>query len=97
MVSCGPFRLRGASAAGGRPCQPISALNPYSNAWTIKAKVASKAPLRHFQKNGQEQAVFSVEVVDEQVPSSCRLSASLMLPLATASSAAWEDASGELR
>ena len=50
-----------------RACQPISALNPYCNAWTIKAKVASKAPLRHFQKNGQEQAVFSIEVVDEQV------------------------------
>ncbi len=50
-----------------RACQPISALNPYCGAWTIKAKVASKAPLRRFQKNGQEQAVFSIEVVDEQV------------------------------
>jgi hypothetical protein len=28
--------------------------------------VASKNPLRHFQKAGQEQAVFSMEVVDEQ-------------------------------
>ena len=50
-----------------RACQPISALNPYCGAWTIKAKVASRAPLRRFQKNGQEQAVFSIEVVDEQV------------------------------
>ena len=67
MGFCASCRVRSAGGASGRPCQPISALNPYSNAWTIKARVASKAPLRHFQKNGQEQAVFSLEVVDEQV------------------------------
>lgn len=48
-------------------CQPIHALNPYSNDWTIRAKLVSKAPLRHFEKGGQQQAVFGIEVVDDRV------------------------------
>ena len=50
-----------------KACQPICALNPYSNDWTIRAKVASKGPLRHYDKNGQTHSVGSLDVVDDQV------------------------------
>ena len=43
-----------------KACQPICALNPYSNDWTIRAKVASKGPLRHYDKNGQTHSVGSL-------------------------------------
>ncbi|CAK0786712.1 hypothetical protein CVIRNUC_009926 [Coccomyxa viridis] len=57
-----PFVNRSARKA----CQPICALNPYSNDWTIRAKVASKGPLRHYDKNGQTHSVGSLDVVDDQ-------------------------------
>ena len=61
-------RVRASGGGASRvACQPIHALNPYSNDWTIRAKLVSKAPLRHFDKAGQQQAVFGVEVVDDQV------------------------------
>ena len=50
-----------------KACQPICALNPYNNDWTIRAKVASKTPLRRFEKNGQTNSVGTLEVVDDQV------------------------------
>ncbi|EIE20008.1 hypothetical protein COCSUDRAFT_19010 [Coccomyxa subellipsoidea C-169] len=60
-------RVRASGGGASRvACQPIHALNPYSNDWTIRAKLVSKAPLRHFDKAGQQQAVFGVEVVDDQ-------------------------------
>ena len=58
-----PCRNRSARKA----CQPICALNPYNNDWTIRAKVASKTPLRCFEKNGQTNSVGTLEVVDDQV------------------------------
>ncbi|KAK9902800.1 hypothetical protein WJX75_006399 [Coccomyxa subellipsoidea] len=62
-----PFTIRALRGAGSRVvCQPIHALNPYSNDWTIRAKLVSKAPLRHFEKGGQQQAVFGIEVVDDR-------------------------------
>ncbi|BDA51382.1 Replication protein A 70 kDa DNA-binding subunit B [Coccomyxa sp. Obi] len=61
-----PFTARLAGGGGRIAYQPIATLNPYSNDWTIRAKLVSKAPLRHFDKGGQQQAVFSIEVVDEQ-------------------------------
>lgn len=70
-------RARLASGGGRVACQPIATLNPYSNDWTIRAKLVSKAPLRHFDKGGQQMAVFSIEVVDEQV----RAHAACNLPL----------------
>ena len=50
-----------------RPTQPIQALNPYNCAWTIRARVANKAPKRSYSRNGAEQSVFSVELIDAQV------------------------------
>ena len=52
---------------GGRPTQPIQALNPYNCAWTIRARVANKTPKRSYSRNGADQSVFSVELVDAQV------------------------------
>ena len=50
-----------------KACQPICALNPYNNDWTIRAKVTSKTPLRRYEKNGQTHSVGTLEVVDDQV------------------------------
>ncbi len=36
--------------------------------WTIKARVTNKAPKRSFSRDGASKSVFSIEVVDEQVP-----------------------------
>ena len=47
--------------------QPIQALNPYNNSWTIKARISNKQPMRSFQKSGASKSVFTVELVDEQV------------------------------
>ena len=47
--------------------------------WTIKARVTNKAPKRSFSRDGASKSVFSIEVVDEQVPP---------LPAASASAAA---------
>lgn len=60
-------------AGGGRSArrasQPIQALNPYNNGWTIKARVASKGQMRSFASKGGAggtTSLFSVELVDEQ-------------------------------
>lgn len=52
----------GTGSASKRPLQPISALNPYNNNWSIKAKVLSKQPKRAFSKG----FLLNVELVDEQ-------------------------------
>lgn len=61
----GPCGGRGARRAS----QPIQALNPYNNGWTIKARVASKGQMRTFASKGGAggtTSLFSVELVDEQ-------------------------------
>ena len=63
------FGIMRRNRSARKACQPICALNPYSNDWTIRAKVASKGPLRHYDKNGQTHSVGSLDVVDDQVSS----------------------------
>ncbi len=58
----------GSSGSARKAAQPIQALNPYNNGWTIKARVASKGQMRSCEGKGGGGAysVFSVELVDEQ-------------------------------
>lgn len=44
---------------------PIAALTPYNMAWTIRARVSNKAPLRSFARDGTDTSVFTVELVDD--------------------------------
>ncbi|KAL4439681.1 hypothetical protein ABPG75_002682 [Micractinium tetrahymenae] len=60
--SAGWARKVGVGSVSKRPLQPISALNPYNNNWSIKAKVVSKQPKRAFSKG----FLLNVELVDEQ-------------------------------
>lgn len=53
------------SPASARKAVPIAALNPYNMAWTIRAKVTNKAPLRSFVRDGASKSVFTVELVDD--------------------------------
>lgn len=50
-----------------RRVQPLQALNPYNNQWTVKVRVVSKEPMRHIvtRKEQMEVPVFSMEAVDE--------------------------------
>lgn len=47
--------------------QPIQALNPYNNSWTIRARIANKQEMRTFERQGTTKSVFSMELIDEQV------------------------------
>ena len=53
--------------------KPITALNPYDDSWTIKARVAKKEPLRVWEKDGTSRSVFSMELVDEEARASDQL------------------------
>ncbi|KAI8834863.1 hypothetical protein BC829DRAFT_406884 [Chytridium lagenaria] len=44
---------------------PIKSLSPYQNKWTIRARVASKSDIRHFQTARGEGKLFSVTFADE--------------------------------
>ena len=64
----------GIGRSARRASQPIQALNPYNNNWTIKARVASKGQMRTFASKGGAggtTSLFSVELVDEQARSMC--------------------------
>jgi replication factor A1 len=45
---------------------PISALNPYANKWTIKARITSKSELRRWANAKGEGTLFSVDLLDSQ-------------------------------
>ena len=64
----------GSSSSARRATQPIQALNPYNNGWTIKARVANKGQMRTFANKGGAggtTSLFTVELVDEQACSTC--------------------------
>lgn len=54
------------AAMAATATQPISSLNPYSNRWTIKVRVTSKAPMRTWSNARGEGKLFSVDLLDDQ-------------------------------
>lgn len=49
---------------GGESCIPISALNPYTNRWTIKARVTYKSEIRSWSNAKGEGTLFNIELLD---------------------------------
>ena len=43
---------------------PISAINPYSNKWTIKARITSKSALKSWSNAKGSGTLFSVDLLD---------------------------------
>jgi replication factor A1 len=49
---------------GGDSVLPIASLNPYSNKWTIKARVTNKSDIRRWSNAKGEGQLFSVDLLD---------------------------------
>ena len=60
--SSGP---RVAPPKSGRATVPIEGLSPYSNTWTIKARVTQKSEIRNWSNQRGEGKLFSVTLMDE--------------------------------
>lgn len=45
---------------------PISALNPYTNRWTIKARITSKTEIRTWSNPKGEGSLFSIDLLDNE-------------------------------
>lgn len=48
-----------------RPTLPIEGLSPYSNGWTIKARITQKSEIRTWSNQRGEGKLFSVTLMDE--------------------------------
>lgn len=81
LVGLSPFRAKISSirtSSNSRRVQPIGALNPYANSWTIKARVTSKDDVRTFNqasRSGEPGQLLNIELMDEEVTLSLTLSA----------------------
>lgn len=53
------------SASGRRSVLPISALTPYQNKWTLRARVTSKSGIRTWSNSRGEGKLFSLDLLDE--------------------------------
>jgi replication factor A1 len=60
-----PSEPRTAPPKPGRPTLPIGELNPYSNNWTIKARVTQKSEIRTWSKSHAEGRFFNFTLADE--------------------------------
>ncbi|XP_011405065.2 PREDICTED: replication protein A 70 kDa DNA-binding subunit-like [Amphimedon queenslandica] len=60
----GASNLMQSPGGGTKNVVPITALNPYQNKWTIKARVTSKPPLRHYNNSRGEGRILTLEFVD---------------------------------
>jgi len=45
---------------------PISAINPYSSRWTIKARITSKSDIRRWSNAKGEGTLFSIDLLDSE-------------------------------
>ncbi|CAN0442236.1 unnamed protein product, partial [Ectocarpus sp. 12 AP-2014] len=67
-----PYANRGSSNSGPVQRQsqdsaymPISAINPYQNRWTIKARITKKGDMRQWNNARGSGTLFSVDLLDE--------------------------------
>lgn len=51
--------------AGFAPLHPIEALSPYSNKWTIRARVTQKSDIRTWSNQRGEGKLFNVNLMDD--------------------------------
>ena len=51
---------------GNATITPIRDINPYSNKWTIKARVTRKAGVKHWSNPKGEGTLFSIDLLDNQ-------------------------------
>lgn len=56
--------MRTMTPSSSKPITPIAQLNMYQNRWTIKARVTSKAEIRHWSNSKGEGKLFSIELLD---------------------------------
>jgi replication factor A1 len=63
--AAGSSGIRAQPSKPSRPTLPIEGLSPYSNNWTIKARVTQKSDIRHWSNQRGEGKLFSVTLMDE--------------------------------
>ena len=57
--------MRDSGGDVGANVTPISALNPYNNKWTIKARVTAKSDIRKWSNAKGDGTLFSCDLLDE--------------------------------
>lgn len=52
--------------SAGEQIHPISAINPYSSKWTIKARITAKSEMRRWSNAKGEGTLFSIDLLDSE-------------------------------